>query len=126
MPPTAKKPTRLRQSDRHAISGQLKDIIASRGLTAYAIGKQADVDPCVVQRFITGERDIRMETADRIAAALGVRLVEVGRPRGRVAPSPVRSVGRVAAAPRVASQVDDLADENDATIGPDEGPTKSP
>ena len=49
------------------------------GLTAYAVGRMAGVDPGVVKRFLTGERDIRMETADRLAAALGLRLVEVAR-----------------------------------------------
>jgi transcriptional regulator with XRE-family HTH domain len=68
------------------LSNQLKDIIQSRGLTAYAVGRMAEVDPGVVQRFLTGERDIRLETADRIGAALGLRLVELGRKvRGRPA-----------------------------------------
>jgi transcriptional regulator with XRE-family HTH domain len=70
-------------ADRHALSSQLRDIIASRGLSAYALGQQAGVDPGVISRFLAGVRDIRLETADRITAALGLRLVEVGQRRGR-------------------------------------------
>jgi transcriptional regulator with XRE-family HTH domain len=68
----------------------LREIIEARGLTAYAAGRLADVDPGVVSRFMTGERDIRMDTADRLASALGLRLVELAR-KGRARPS--RAVG---------------------------------
>ena len=71
MPKTRRAPAR------HSLSSQLLDIIESRNLSAYALGKLAGVDPGVIQRFITGARDIRLETADRIGAALGLRLVEV-------------------------------------------------
>ncbi len=66
-------------ANKHTLSYQLREVIEARGLSAYAAGKLAGVDPGVVQRFLTGERDIRLETADRLALALGVRLVEVGR-----------------------------------------------
>ncbi len=72
--------------DKHTLSYQLREIIASRGLTAYALGQEAGVDATVVGRFLSGERDLRLGTADRLAAALGLRLVEVARPgkgRGR-------------------------------------------
>jgi hypothetical protein len=38
----------------------------------------------MVARFVSGERDLRLGTVDRIASALGLRLVEVGRARGRI------------------------------------------
>lgn len=68
----------------------MRDLIDSRGLTAYGAAKRAGVDPAVISRFLTGERDIRMGTADKLAAALGLRLVEVGRGakgRGKTRPS---------------------------------------
>lgn len=76
--------------DRHDLGRQLVDIIASRGLTAYAMGKMADVDPGVIARFLDGRRDIRLETAGRLATALGLRLVEVAarRPPRRPGPAP--------------------------------------
>ena len=59
------------------IIAQLKAVIARQGLTAYAVALRAGVSPRVVQRWMAGERDIRLETADRLAQVLGVRLVEV-------------------------------------------------
>jgi hypothetical protein len=37
----------------------------------------------MVQRFLTGERDLRLASVDRIAEALGLRLVETARGKGR-------------------------------------------
>jgi transcriptional regulator with XRE-family HTH domain len=76
---------------RHTVSQQLRDVIDSRGLTPYAVAKLADVDPGVIARFASGQRDIRLQTLDRIAAALGLRLVEVGRSKARV-PRPAAGV----------------------------------
>jgi transcriptional regulator with XRE-family HTH domain len=80
MPPTARR----RDLGRHTVSAQLRDVIDSRGLTPYAVAKLSDIDPGMVARFVSGERDLRLGTVDRIAAALGLRLVEVGRAKGRV------------------------------------------
>ena len=77
MPKTAKR----RDLGRHTVSAQLRDVIDSRGLTPYAVAKLSDIDPGMVARFVSGERDLRLGTVDRIAAALGLRLVEVGRAR---------------------------------------------
>ncbi len=64
---------------KHTLSCQLREVIESRGLTAYALGKEAEVDPTVIGRFLSGERDLRLATADRLALALSLRLVEVAR-----------------------------------------------
>jgi transcriptional regulator with XRE-family HTH domain len=64
---------------RHSLSYQLREIVEARGLTAYAAARLAGVDPGVVSRFMAGVRDIRLATADRLAAALKLRLVEVGQ-----------------------------------------------
>ena len=45
-------------------------------MTHYAIGKAAGVDPGVISRFMVGERTRRLETVDRLAAALGLRLTD--------------------------------------------------
>lgn len=66
---------------KHTLSYQLREVIESRELTAYALGKEAGVDATVVGRFLSGERDLRLATADRLASALGLRLVEVAKPR---------------------------------------------
>jgi transcriptional regulator with XRE-family HTH domain len=81
MPKTARRVV----INRHTLSSQLRDVIQSRGLTAYAVARDAGVDPGMVSRFLTGERDIRLATADRIALALNVRLVEIARAKARAA-----------------------------------------
>lgn len=90
----------------------MREIIEARGLTAYAAGKLAGVDPGVVQRFLTGERDIRMETADRLALGLGLRLVEVAR-KGRA-----RASG--SARPIAMAWAGEGPDDADAAGGPDD------
>ena len=58
----------------NTISGQLEAAIGASGLTHYAIGKAAGVSSGMIRRFMAGERDMRLETVDKIAAALGLRL----------------------------------------------------
>ncbi len=82
---------------RHTLSYQLREIIDSRGLSAYAAAKLAEVDPGVVSRWMNGQRDIRMETADRLALALGLRIVET--PGSRSMRSRPASPGRPPARP---------------------------
>ena len=78
MPPRVKPPT-----GRRTIADQLRESIEASGLTAYALGRDAEVDPGVIQRFLNCERDVRLDTAARLASALGLRLVETARGRGR-------------------------------------------
>jgi transcriptional regulator with XRE-family HTH domain len=84
-----KSARRAPKADPHALSTRLREIARNRNLSASAIAREADLDPGMVQRFLTGQRDIRLATADAIAAALGLRLVEVGRGRGRPRPAPM-------------------------------------
>jgi hypothetical protein len=65
------------------------------------VARLADVDPGVVSRFLAGVRDIRLATADRLAAALGVRLVEVGQGGGRRG-----RASRPASAPAISAEPD--------------------
>ncbi len=87
MPPTKTKPrpTDPPRGSRHSLSNQIREVIASRQITAYALGRDSGVDATVIARFMAQERDIRLETADKLAAALGLRLVEVAmpKPKGR-------------------------------------------
>ncbi len=52
----------------------LREAICSSGKSVYQIAKAADVSQIVVSRFLSGERDIRMETADRLAEVLGLKV----------------------------------------------------
>lgn len=55
-----------------AIDAALKAAIKASGLTHYAVAKLADVSPAQIDRFMSGERDIRLGTAAAIASALGL------------------------------------------------------
>lgn len=61
------------------IDAALRKAVKDDGRTHYALGKAAGVAPCVLDRFMLPaddprHRDIRLETAARIAAALGLVL----------------------------------------------------
>jgi transcriptional regulator with XRE-family HTH domain len=66
------------------LTTKLRETIRERGLTAYAVARDAGADARGVQRFLDGERGLTLDTADRIAAALGLRLVEAGSRRGKL------------------------------------------
>jgi len=55
----------------------LKRAITKSGFTHYAIAKSAECYTSQVDRFVSGERDLGLETAGRIAAALGLQLVAI-------------------------------------------------
>jgi len=70
------------------IIAQLKAAIVHQQLSANAVALRAGVSPRAVQRWVSGQRDIPLEVADRLATVLGVRLVETGpRRRPRVEPT---------------------------------------
>ena len=56
------------------LSGALRKAIRDSGKSVYQIGKEANVSQIVISRFLSGERDIRMATADRLAQSLGLIL----------------------------------------------------
>ena len=57
-----------------SLSEVLREAIRSSGKSVYQIAKAANVSQIVVSRFLSGERDIRMETADRLAESLDLKL----------------------------------------------------
>ena len=56
------------------LSESLRAAIEDSGLTMYRVAKDAGLDFTVVSRFCHGQRDIRLETADRLAEYLGLEL----------------------------------------------------
>jgi DNA-binding phage protein len=60
------------------LSDQLKEAIALSGRTYGDIGKASGVSPGLISRFCTGKRSPTLDTAGKIAAALGLRLTEGG------------------------------------------------
>ena len=59
----------------NALSAALKQAILESEMTLYEIAKRAHVSQIIISRFLSGERDIRMATADKLANSLGLRLV---------------------------------------------------
>ena len=55
-----------------AISDALRVAIQGSSKSVYQICKEAGISQIVVSRFLSGERDIRLATADRLAKALGI------------------------------------------------------
>lgn len=59
----------------NSLSEALKRAIQESEMTVYQIAKEARVSQIIISRFLSGERDIRMATADKLANALGLELV---------------------------------------------------
>lgn len=62
------------QTGSHLLSNAIRKAIRESGKSVYQIAKEADVSQIVVSRFLSGERDIRMATADRLAEVLGLAI----------------------------------------------------
>jgi plasmid maintenance system antidote protein VapI len=58
-----------------SLSDQLRELIATAGLSVYELARDAGVDRSVLSRFLAGQRTITLETADRLAAVLKLRLI---------------------------------------------------
>jgi transcriptional regulator with XRE-family HTH domain len=58
------------------ISDELRRVIKARGLTAYATAKLSGVSIDPIQHFLNNDRGLTLATVDRLAEALGLRLVE--------------------------------------------------
>lgn len=62
----------------------LRATIRARGLTAYAVAKLAGLPrPDPVQRFLSGERSLHLDTFCALCKALDLELVAAKRPRSR-------------------------------------------
>ena len=58
-----------------SLSASLKKAMKRSPKTTYQLAKEAGVSQIMVSRFLSGKRDIRLATADRLAHALGLKLV---------------------------------------------------
>jgi len=68
-------PTDSASPETGGISDALRRAIQSSPKTVYQICKETGISQIVVSRFLSGERDIRLATADRLAKALGIEVV---------------------------------------------------
>lgn len=68
MAKTTKRPATL--------SEELRAAIADNSLSINRLAIESGVDQAVLQRFVTGERDLRLGSAEKIAAYLGLHLAK--------------------------------------------------
>ena len=61
-----------------SLAEEINRVIKSGKATKYAIAVGAGVDHAVLRRFLTGERDIKLKTADRLAKYLNLELKKMG------------------------------------------------
>lgn len=68
--------TRNRQSSevRSNLAQPLKDGALQSGLSPGQLARRAGIDRRSIARFLLGERDLTLRSADRLAVALGLRL----------------------------------------------------
>jgi len=59
---------------REPIPQRLKNAIKQTGKSVYQVAKDSGVAQPVILRFLSGERDIRLETAEKLAQSLGLEL----------------------------------------------------
>jgi transcriptional regulator with XRE-family HTH domain len=57
------------------IAASLRQAIATSGKSKSQLAKESGVSHPVILRFLSGERDIRLATADKLAAAVGVEVI---------------------------------------------------
>ena len=62
-----------------SLTNQLLAAIKNSGVTLYRIAKDSGVPYVVLHRFARGERQIKLETADKLADYFGMRLTEPKR-----------------------------------------------
>jgi plasmid maintenance system antidote protein VapI len=58
------------------LTAALRDAVHNSGRTAYAVARAAGVSQAVLSRFLNCRRGITLDTADRLAQALGLQLAK--------------------------------------------------
>jgi len=61
-----------KKSERTTLPDGLRQALANSGKTSYQLMAETGVNHGVILRFLKGERDIRLETAEKLAAAVGL------------------------------------------------------
>jgi transcriptional regulator with XRE-family HTH domain len=64
------------------MSEVLRIAILSADRSRYALAQESGVSQAQLSRFVSGERSLRLDSADRIAEALGLRLVPSTKQKG--------------------------------------------
>lgn len=59
---------------RRTFADLIRAITEARGLTAYALARNSGVNSAVVGRFLNGQRDVTLTTAEKMCRALRLEL----------------------------------------------------
>jgi plasmid maintenance system antidote protein VapI len=70
-----------KQRKQAALSDALKAAIAESGLTVYAVAQGSGVAHPILSRFLSGQRDLRLATADKLAAFFQMKLTPPKTPK---------------------------------------------
>lgn len=65
------------------LAATLREAIQKDGRSHYAIAKEAAIQPDILDRFVRGERDMRLATAEKVAAVLQLELCSVSPSKGQ-------------------------------------------
>ena len=76
-----RKATRKAAAFDQPLTREIRQAIAEDGRNLNALAVDAGVDQAAVRRFMSRERSLSLESADRLAVALGLSLVRKSRPR---------------------------------------------
>ena len=71
----------MNKSKRQTLSEQLLEAIQDSGLSINAIAAAAGVPQPVLSRFVNGQRDLTLRTAEKLAEFFSMRLTAPKRPR---------------------------------------------
>jgi transcriptional regulator with XRE-family HTH domain len=57
-----------------SIANELRRAIKRSGMTRYRVAQLSGISEAVLSRFVNGQTDLTMENADKLCAALGLRV----------------------------------------------------
>jgi transcriptional regulator with XRE-family HTH domain len=64
-----------KKPERTTLPDGLRQALTNSGKTSYQLMAETGVNHGVILRFLKGERDVRLETAEKLAAAVGLSVV---------------------------------------------------
>lgn len=84
-------PTKPKPARPQSMAEELRQLVTARGLSGYALAEKSGVNRANVNRFLSGQAGLSLDSFVAIVEALGLRLAFVGR---RVNPKVNRSSAR--------------------------------
>lgn len=100
MPPPSSR--QRRSASRTTIVDQLRAAVESSGLSDYELARRAGRNRSVINRFMTGQRGLTLDTACALCEVLGLRLADAGgrRPARRNAGAAAEATAPARTTPR--------------------------